>query len=169
MMEHDEALAWIGAAGSGGGVAIGVNRELRLSWGELASFVSGRSAKVTLADHQWVQGKILAVGLEGLSMRVADAQDQKRFPSRKLLVPRVEVAKIRIERYSKHWRAILTPGISAAALLAMAFAANQTQPTPDPAKVAPIGMGVTAGAVLGGYYIGKRLDRREVLEISVSP
>lgn len=26
MMEHDEALAWIGAAGSGGGVAIGTNR-----------------------------------------------------------------------------------------------------------------------------------------------
>jgi hypothetical protein len=54
-------------------------------------------------------------------------------------------------------------------MLAMATATSRVSPTPDPAKVVGIGMGVTLGTTVTGYYVGKKLDTREETEITVIP
>ena len=93
-------------------------RELSVVWDDLAPLVSGQSVEVTLGPKQWVEGKVLAVQPDGLLMRVDAAKDVRRFPLKKLLVPRGEMTRVHFEKRTKRWRAILTPGLPAAAIFA---------------------------------------------------
>jgi hypothetical protein len=100
-------------------------------------------------------------------MRVQFATDEKRFPSKALLVPAAEVAKIRLEKRTKRWRALLTPGIPLLLLTAMAETVKSIHPEPEARKTIGIGAAVAAGSAIGGYILGWKLDRQETLTVTI--
>lgn len=145
----------------------GQRQKLELSWPELEPAIAGRKITMVLPDGTHIGGHVLAVENDTLRLRVTQTSDGKVMRKGPASIPRTSVRRIRIERHSKHWRAILTPGVPALMMAAMATAANSVGHTPDPVKLVKVGVGVTAGSVVGGYYIGKRLDRQELTEITV--
>jgi hypothetical protein len=101
--------------------------------------------------HAVVPGHLAKVKLAGGGSVVGSID---RFP--RLLIPASEVREIRIEKRTKRWRAILTVGLPSALILSWAAAVNRTHPTPN-------------GAGIAGYLGGRRLDRRDVLVITIVP
>ena len=49
----------------------------------------------------------------------------------------------------------------------MAVGVSMHHYLPAPQQLIPIGIGVTLGGTIAGYYVGKRLDRRELTEITI--
>jgi hypothetical protein len=144
-----------------------VPHELSLTWSELPAVVTGHAAKVRLSDGGSVVGKIHGVEPAGLRMAVSFATDEKRFPSRKLLIPAAEITQIRIEKRTRRWRAILTAGVPVVLLVAMAEAVQHTHPTSTGRETAGVAAAVAAGGTIGGYIAGWRLDRRDVLLVTI--
>jgi hypothetical protein len=145
----------------------GERKNLRLPWSELSPAVADRKIAMVLSSGTAVEGRVLGVEPDALRLHVTWTTDSKVVRKGKTSIPRSSVSVIRMGRYSKRWRLLLTPGLPAALLGAMAVATSSVSPTPAPGKVVWIGVGVTFGATITGYYVGKLLDRRELTEITI--
>jgi hypothetical protein len=144
-------------------------QRLRLEWQDLAPVIGDRKIALVLPDGTAIEGKVLGVEAGALQLQVTKTSDRKVMRKGPAEIPRAAVRVIRITRYANYWRLALTPGIPGAALGAMAVATSSVQPTPDPVKVVTIGMAVAVGTTITGYYLGKKLDCREWIEITVVP
>ncbi len=147
----------------------GAKKRVRLSWSELGPVIADRKIAMTIAGGTAVKGTVLGVDSDALRVRVTWSSDRRAVRKGATSIPRSSVSLIRMDRYSKHWRLILTPGLPAAALGGIYFAAGRVSPTPDPVKLVKIALGVTVAATVTGYLVGNRLDRRELTEITVVP
>ena len=143
-------------------------REVQSKWDELAPLVMGRKIALVLPAGTHVQGKVLAVEQDGLRMKVTRTSDRKVLAKGERLIPRQSVSVLHLTEYRKAGRILCTVGSVA---LAAAIIASQKIDlyegplvviVPTMATVGTIGVGV------GGYFAGKRIDRREVL-IRVAP
>ena len=127
-----------------------------LKWSDLAPVAEGRKAAVTLHDGSRVKGKVLGVSSEGLRM-VAGKQE--------VLVPRREVARLRVSRTTKHWRHIGTViGLGAGlppAVVLHTYLNNEGASSPLVALAA-----VVPAAL--GYLAGWSADRKS-MEIRIIP
>lgn len=155
-------------AGQSAGLA-GERKRLRLPWSELGPVIADKKVALIVPGGTAIEGKALSVEPGALRLHVTKTSDSKAVRKGETSIPRSSVSAIRIARYSRHWRLLLTPGLPAAMLGAMAAAASRVGPTPDPAKIVPIGLGVAVAATVTGYYVGKLVDRRELTEITVVP
>ncbi len=131
------ALLWLVPAALFGG-----DREVSLKWKDVAPLAVERKAVVTLSDGAQLKGKVLAVEPEGLRMQVANGET---------LVPRAEVAGLRVSRTTRHWRAI-GAAIGAGAGAPFAGAAHAylnnegaSSPLVSLLVVVPAGLGYLAG------------------------
>jgi hypothetical protein len=145
----------------------GERKRLRLSWSELGPAVADRKIATVLRGGTAIEGKVLGVESDALRLRVTWTTDSKVVRKGETSIPRSSVSVIRMGRYSKHWRLILTPGFPAALIGGMAVGVSMHHYAPGPQQIIPIGIGVTLGGTLAGYYVGKRLDRRELTEITI--
>ncbi|MDP3000749.1 MAG: hypothetical protein Q8N47_24915 [Bryobacterales bacterium] len=141
--------------------------KLRLPWSELGPAVADRKISMRLSSGTAVEGKVLGVEPEALRLHVTWSTDDKVVRKGKTSIPRSSISVIRMGRYSKHWRLLLTPGLPAALLGGMAVGVSMHHYSPAPQQIVPIGIGVTLGGTIAGYYLGKRLDRRELTEITI--
>jgi hypothetical protein len=145
----------------------GERKQLRLPWSELGPAVADRKIAMVLSSGTAAERKVLGVEPDALRLHVTWTTDGKVVRKGKTSIPRSSVSAIRMARYSKRWKLLLTPGLPAATLGAMAVATSSVRPAPAPEKVVPIGMVVTVAATITGYYVGKLLDRRELTEITI--
>ena len=141
-------------------------RQLQLKWSELGPRVEDRKVAVVLPGGTYVEGKVQRVVPDGLWLRVSKTSDHKAQPKGSHLIPRPSVSMLQVTEYRKLARLLVTAGAIAAA--AGIVAANHPDLYEGPTVV--IVPAVTAagmvGVAIGGYYAGKRLDKR-VVEIHI--
>jgi hypothetical protein len=138
-----------------------------LPWAELGPAIAGKKIQLILPGGVEIQGNVLRVEPGALRLDVTRTSNKKAIRKGENSISRPAVSTIRISRYTKRWRLLLTPGLPGALVLAMTVALTHQRLTPDPREVVPIGMAVTASSTIAGYYAGKYLDRREPTEIRI--
>ena len=157
---------WIALLVASNCLAAGKQRK-ELAWAELGPAIAGQKIQLVLPGGVEIQGNVLGVEPEALRLDVTKTSDKKAVRKGENSIPRPAVSTIRISRYTKRWRLLLTPGLPGTLMLAMTVAIAHQRYTPDPGKVIPIGMAVTASSTIAGYYVGKHLDRQELTEIKI--
>jgi hypothetical protein len=144
----------------------GEPRQLQLQWSELGPRIEDKKVALVLPGGTYVEGKVQRVVPDGLWLRVSKTSDHKAQPKGSHLIPRPSVSMLQMTEYRKLARLLVTAGALAAA--AGIVAANHPDLYEGPAVV--IVPAVTAagmaGVAVGGYYAGKRLDKR-VTEIHI--
>jgi hypothetical protein len=140
--------------------------QLQLQWSELGPRIEDKKVALVLPGGTYVEGKVQRVVPDGLWLRVSKTSDHKAQPKGSHLIPRPSVSMLQMTEYRKLARLLVTAGALAAA--AGIVAANHPDLYEGPAVV--IVPAVTAagmaGVAVGGYYAGKRLDKR-VTEIHI--
>jgi hypothetical protein len=144
----------------------GEPRQFQLQWSELGPRIEDKKVALVLPGGTYIEGKVQAVEPDGLRLRISKTSDGKAQSKGKHLIPRPSVSTLRVTEYRKLARLLVTAG--ALAVAAGIVAANHPDLYEGPAVV--IVPAVTAagmvGVAVGGYYAGKRLDKR-VIEIRV--
>lgn len=157
---------WIALLVASNCFAAGKQRK-ELAWVELGPAIAGKKIQLVLPGGIEIQGNVLGVEPEALRLDVTKTSNRKAIRKGENSIPRPAVSTIRISRYTKRWRLLLTPGLPGALVLAMTVALTHQSYGSDPRKVVPIGMAVTASSTVAGYYLGKHLDRQELTEIKI--
>jgi hypothetical protein len=144
----------------------GEPRQLQLKWSELGPRIEDKKVALVLPGGTYIEGKVQAVQPDGLRLRISKTSDRQAQPKGSHLIPRQSVSMLQVTEYRKLARLLVTAG--ALAVAAGIVAANQPDLYEGPAivivpAVTAAGM---AGVAVGGYYAGKRLDKR-VTEIRV--
>jgi hypothetical protein len=159
-------FVWIALLVASNCFAAGKQRK-ELAWAELGPAIAGKKIQLVLPGGVEIQGNVLGVEPEALRLDVTKTSDKKVIRKGENSIPRPAVSTIRISRYTKRWRLLLTPGLPGTLMLAMTVAIAHYPYTADPRKVIPIGMAVTVSSTMAGYYVGKHLDRQELTEIKI--
>jgi hypothetical protein len=144
----------------------GEPRQLQLKWNELGPRVEGRKIALVLPGGTYIEGKVQAVEHDGLRLRVSKTSDHKAQPRGSHLIPRQSVSTLRVTEYRKIGRLLVTIGAIAAAAGIAAASYPDLYEGPLIIIVPAVTAGGIAGAAVGGYYAGKRLDKR-VTEIRI--
>jgi hypothetical protein len=141
-------------------------RQLQLQWSELGPRIEDKKVALVLPGGTYIEGKVQAVQPDGLRLRVSKTSDRKAQPKGSHLIPRPSVSTLRVTEYRKLARLLVTAG--ALAIAAGIVAANHPDLYEGPAIVIvpAVTAGGMAGVAVGGYYAGKRLDKR-VTEIRI--
>jgi hypothetical protein len=166
-MRHRFPIVLIALLGMGQSLLWGGEpRQLQLKWNELGPRIQDKKVALVLPGGTYVEGKVQRVVPDGLWLRVSKSSDRKAQPKGSHLIPRQSVSMLQVTEYRKLARLLVTAGALAAA--AGIVAANHPDLYEGPAIV--IVPAVTAagmvGVAVGGYYAGKRLDKR-VIEIRI--
>ncbi len=150
------ALLWM----SQGHAGAGEPRQIQLSWDQLQSRIEGRKVALTLPDGTSIAGKARAVEPEGLRLKISKTTDRKVQPKGVRLIPRQSVTYLEVTEYRWIGRLLGTAGAMGAAL---GIVAAQQIDLYEGALVVAVPAGIAAGTIgvgIGGYYIGKRCDKR---------
>ena len=144
----------------------GEPRQLQLKWSEIGHRIEDRKVVLVLPGGTYVEGKVQRVVPDGMWLRVSKTSDHQAQPKGSHLIPRPSVSMLQVTEYRKLARLLVTAGAIAAA--AGIVAANYPDLYEGPTVV--IVPAVTAagmvGVAIGGYYVGKKLEKR-VVEIHI--
>ncbi len=156
------------AAVAAGSARAGETRQLQLKWEELDARISDRKVAFVLPDGTAAQGKVIGVQPDGLRLKVTKTSNRRALPKGRQLIPRGQISLLQVTEYRKIGRLLGTAG--AIGLAAGIVAAQHIDLYEGPAIVIvpAVAAAGTIGAGIGGYYIGKKFDKR-VLEIRILP
>lgn len=144
----------------------GVPRQARLRWSELDSRIANRKVALALPDGTAIEGKVRAVQPDGLRLKISKTSNRQTQPKGEHVIARDAVSVLRVTEH--RWLGRLLGALGAAALAGGIVAAQHIDIYEGPLVVivpAVTAAGI-AGAGIGGYYVGKRFDKR-VTEITV--
>jgi len=135
---------------------------INLKWNELSSAVVDRPATVILASDVQLQGRITGVDADALQMLIEKAPRGSAYSRGQSSIPGRDVREIRLRSVKGYGRLIGAAGAGAGvALGTLNWAISDSRiNVSDGARIAQWA-GITAGAVVGGYLIGRLADRRE--------
>jgi hypothetical protein len=115
-----------------------------------------------------IEGKARAADARGLHLRVTKTSDRKVLRKGEQVIPRESVSVLRVTRHGKLGRILCTAGgLAAAGLVAAAWNGDVSE-GPGVIVVPTVSAAGVIGAGVGGYFIGKRIDR-QVTEIRIVP
>jgi hypothetical protein len=143
-------------------------QQARLKWGELGPAVAGKNVAFILPDGTHVRGKAIAVEPDGLRMKVTHTSNRQSQPKGRHVVPRQAISLLQVTDYRKLGRLLGTAGAVAAAAGIVAAHDIDIYEGPLVVIVPVVAVAGTAGAGVGGYYLGKAFDKR-VAEIRIVP
>ena len=139
--------------------------QLELKWSELGQAVEGKKVIVALTDGVIIEGQILDVGSDALSMDVKETSNPQNYPKGQNSVRRSLVSVVRLKEVRGNWRAIGTAiGVGATVPLGIVV-----RPHTHNATAGNIVVGVLiGGGAAAGYFLGRAADRRVVV-ITIVP
>ena len=144
----------------------GEPRQLQLKWNELGPRVGDKKVALVLPGGTYVEGKVQRVAPDGLWLRISKTSDHKAQPKGSRLIPRQSVSMLQMTDYRKLARLLVTAGALAAAAGIVAAHHPDLYEGPAVVLVPAVTAAGMAGVGIGGYYAGKRLDKR-VTEIHI--
>jgi hypothetical protein len=141
-------------------------RQIELSWNELGPRLADHKVTTVLPGGTRIEGKVMQVEPDGLRLKVTKTSDRAVLRKGERLIPRQSVSVLRVTEYRKLGR-LLVP-TAAVGISAGVVAANYPNIYVGGAVVAfpAVIAGGLTGLAIGGYYAGKRIDRR-ITEIHV--
>ena len=138
------------------------SRPLELKWGELSPIIGGQQVQLVLPEGTAIQGEAIAVREEALVMDVKRTSNAKAYPKGSATIPRASITLIQVERRRGSWgRKIGTVvGVLSGVMLG-SYVTVKANPSVGPG-IATF-LGIASAGTVGGYYVGKELDRRVTL------
>jgi hypothetical protein len=135
-------------------------------WSELGPYVEGRHVALVLPGGTAIEGKARGADAAGLHLRVTKTSDRKVLRKGEQAIPPESISVLQVTQYRKLGRILCTVGGIAAVGAAMAAQNIDTSEGAAVILVPAVTAAGMAGAGVGGYYIGKRIDR-QVTEIRI--
>ena len=143
------------------------SRPLELKWGELSPMIRGQQVQLVLPEGTAIQGEAMAVREEEFVMDVRSTSNAKAYPKGSATIPRASITLIQVERRRGSWGRKLgtVVGVLSGVMLG-SYVMVKTTHSDGPA-IATF-LGIASAGTVGGYYVGKELDRR-VTQIKIVP
>ncbi len=141
--------------------------QLELKWNELGQAVSGKKIMVALTDGGIIEGEVLEVGSDALSIDVKETSNPQDYPKGQNSVRRSLVSVVRLKEVRGNWRAIGT-AIGVGVTVSSVILAFQHADEVSPAVGLVLGGGLIGGGAAAGYFGGRAADRRVVV-ITIVP
>ena len=138
--------------------------EIELRWNELSGIALGRNVDIRLTDGTRVQGELLVVRPEALSIDVNKTSNKRAYPKGQREVPRASVSEFEMRRLkSAKWRVVGTTlgvvgGIFTAAGVAVGSCSYECG---NGAAWAALGTGV--GVAVLGNRLGHQADMQTTI------
>jgi len=127
---------------------------VELRWSELAPLIQGRRVELTLGDGAKLRGEAVVVREDSIVMANAS-------------IPRESVSLIKVDKSRGSWGRKLGTVIGVVSgIVAGAYVSAVS--TDSAATGIPIFLGVSSAGTLGGYFVGRGIDKRSIL-IKVIP
>jgi uncharacterized protein YcfJ len=138
------------------------SRPLELKWGELSPIIGGQQVQLVLPEGTAIQGEAIAVREEALVMDVKSTSNAKAYPKGSATIPRASITLIQVERRRGSWGRKLGTVVGVLSGLVLGgYVAAETADSAGPG-IATF-LGIASAGTVGGYYVGKELDRRVTL------
>jgi uncharacterized protein YcfJ len=138
------------------------SRPLELEWGDLSPMIKGQQVQLVLPEGTAIQGEAMAVREEALVMDVKSTSNAKAYPKGSATIPRASVTLIQVERRRGSWGRKLGTVVGVLSGLVLGgYVAAETADSAGPG-IATF-LGIASAGTVGGYYVGKELDRRVTL------
>lgn len=148
--------------------ASGRTERISLHWSELGPYVTGHKVALVVPGGTSVEGKVREVNADGLRLRVSKTSDRKVLGKGEQVIPRQSVSVLHVTSYRALARVLCAVGGAAAAGIAVGAQDIDTYEGPLVVIVPAVTAAGIVGAGVGGYFIGKRIDKR-VTEIRILP
>ena len=138
------------------------SRPLELKWGELSPIIGGQQVQLVLPEGTAIQGEAIAVREEALVMDVKSTSNAKAYPKGSATIPRASVTLIQVERRRGSWGRKLgtVVGVLSGVVLGGYVVAETAHSVGAGTGVF---LGIASAGTVGGYYVGKGLDRQVTL------
>ena len=145
-------------------------RELQLSWAEMAPLVHRREVALVMPSAVLIEGLALEVGPDAMLLDIRKTSDPRSYPKTETSIPRSAVSMVQLKRVRGNWRWLGMAIGGAAGAVAAWFVAEGLfhvsgeglNPSRAPAVVATVG-GLVAGAAAAGYFAGRGRDRHTTI------
>ena len=131
-----------------------------VKWDALRPLIAGQKIALALPDGTEIQGKTLAIGPEGLRMKVSKTSNRKVMDKGERLIPRPSVSVIRMTQHRGVARLVVPAGVAALSVALVATRDIDMYEGPLVVIVPAVAAGGIAGGTIAGYYVGKRIDRK---------
>lgn len=142
---------------------------LQLKWIALPAAVGKRKVTVVLSSKAQLRGTITSFQADSLQMHITGSSGPAAYPAGQASIPREEVTQIRIRRIRGAGRAVGAAGAGAAAAFgALPWAITDERVNASDRSRIVSWAAITAGAAVGGYFIGRVIDSRETV-VTVLP
>ena len=151
------ALGLLLAFGAGSAAA---DQAVETKWDALRPLIANQKIALALPDATEIQGKALAVGPEGLRMKVTKTSNRKVMHKGERLIPRASVSVIRITQHRGLARLLVPAGVAAVSVALVATRDIDVYEGALVVVVPVVAVGGITGGTIGGYYVGKRIDRK---------
>ena len=143
------------------GLSVAGSNELPLRWSELEPALARGKIRALLPNGSRIEGKVIAVQPEAMRIEITKTSDRSLQPGGPALIPRSSISVVEVVRYGARWRAVgaaIGPALVIAAGAGVAGSGAGT--VNDIGKYIGYGAAAVIGTGVGGYYLGKRADRR---------
>jgi hypothetical protein len=145
-------------------------RQIEIRWSELGAFLQGgkligggAKAMLMLPNGTIVEGQIAGVEKEQIALNVSKSSDKQAYPKGRVSIPRSLVTTIRLTQTKGYGRAFGTiAGLLGGAGLGTLVALSYDDQSASSAARAGV-LGLWAGTTVGGYYVGRSLDRKTTI------
>ena len=138
------------------------SRPLELKWGEISPMIKGQQVQLVLPEGTAIQGEAIAVREEALVMDVKSTSSAKAYPKGSATIPRASITLIQVERRRGSWGRKLGTVVGVlSGVMVGSYVTVKTAHSDGPA-IATF-LGIASAGTVGGYYVGKELDRQVTL------
>jgi hypothetical protein len=135
---------------------------LELKWNELTPLIGGQMVQMVLPDSTTIKGEAIAVREDALLMDIKRTSNPSVHPKGNALIPKASVNLIRLERRRGSWGRSL--GTVVGVLTGVVVGAYTAATTTDSAAAGiPVFLGIAGGVSVGGYLIGREVDKRTMM------
>ena len=142
-----------------------------VTWDELESTVQGHRVSIALPNGVEVEGTAVTVRPEGLALEITQSSDQLSYPEGPGAIDRDLISTVRIQEETRGWAnpVLATVAGVGAGLPFIEIILLEERRDQVPRRTAEY-VGITAGAAVGGYFIGKAVsDTERVIRVIDTP